>query len=66
MMMITFECNNCGWTWMGNFAYCPYCKGSTVRIIEYETIEDWIERIAMIKELQMLESYFIVEEYEIE
>lgn len=66
MMIVTFECKKCGWSWLGNFVHCPYCKGSDAHIIDYETLEDWIERMALIRELQMNDSYFVIEEFEIE
>lgn len=66
LWIVTFDCNKCGWSWLGNFAHCPNCKGSDVSVIEYETSEQFAEKIQMIEELSMYDYFFISEDWEIE
>ena len=62
--LISFECKDCGWDWMGNFAYCPYCKGSSVKVVAYETMEEFAERMMLIRERYTEDAFFVLEEFE--
>jgi hypothetical protein len=62
MIIVSFECNHCGWDWVGNFAYCPYCRHSDVSIIDYESVKDFVDRMMSIREREMEESFFIIED----
>jgi len=59
--VLSFECNFCGWDWLGGFAYCPNCKGSDVEVINYETIDQFQERLMMM-EIRNNAGYFLIDE----
>ena len=62
--LVSFECKHCGWDWMGSFAYCPYCHRSDVKVIDYESVEDFVERMVLMREREMEEPLFILEEWD--
>jgi len=62
--LISFECKHCGWDWMGMFAYCPYCHKSDVKIVQYESIEEFAERMILMREREFEEAMFVLEEFE--
>jgi hypothetical protein len=59
--VLSFECRDCGWDWLGGFAYCPNCRGSKVKIINFETIDEFTERM-MLMELRQHTGFFVMEE----
>jgi hypothetical protein len=59
--VLSFECKFCGWDWLGGFAYCPNCKRSEVKIMNFETIDEFTERL-MLMEIRQNAGYFLVEE----
>ncbi len=62
--LISFECKNCGWDWMSMFAYCPNCKKSEVKIVDYETVEEFAEKMILLREREMEDVLFVLEEYD--
>jgi hypothetical protein len=65
MYILSFQCKYCGWDWLGTFAHCPNCKGNNVKVLDFETIEEFNERIIMMEERQN-SVYFIIKDKEIE
>lgn len=59
--VLSFECKFCGWDWLGGFAYCPNCKGSNVKVLNYETINEFTERL-MLMEIRQSGGFFVIEE----
>ena len=58
--ILSFQCNFCGWDWMGAFAYCPNCKGDDMRVLDFESIGEFTERMLM--ELRQNTGFFILDE----
>ena len=59
--VLSFECNFCGWDWLGGFAYCPNCRGSSVRVINYETIDEFQQRL-LLMEVRQNAGFFLIDE----
>ena len=59
--VLSFECRHCGWDWLGGFAYCPNCKRSSVKILNFETIDEFTERMFLM-EMRNNTGYFIIDE----
>jgi len=59
--VLSFECKICGWDWLGGFAYCPNCRGSEIKILDFETIDEFTQRLMMM-EIRQNAGYFVIEE----
>jgi len=46
---------------MGAFAYCPNCKGDDMRVLDFESIGEFTERM-MLMELRQNTGFFILDE----
>ena len=59
--LLSLECKVCGWDWIGGFAYCPNCRASEVKILDYETMDQFNERM-LLMEIRNNSGFFIIEE----
>jgi uncharacterized OB-fold protein len=62
--LINLKCKKCGWDWIGTFAYCPYCGRSDVKVVDYETVEEFAERMMEIRERELENAIFVLEDYD--
>jgi len=59
--ILSFQCNFCGWDWIGGFAYCPNCKGDNIRVLDFESIGEFTERM-MLMEMRQNTGFFVIDE----